>query len=106
MNSAPVASATTEGLARSLRQIVEESEHFLKSAANSGDAKLDEVRGKVTAQLRQMRVQLDDLQDAALLKARHAARTTDLAAHNHPYAAMGIAAAAALLIGLLVARRK
>jgi ElaB/YqjD/DUF883 family membrane-anchored ribosome-binding protein len=104
MNSTPTSDGS-EGLAQGLRQIVAEAEHFLKSAADSGDTKLDDVRGKIAAQVREMRMQLDELQDSTLLKARHAARTADLAAHNHPYSAMGIAAAAGLLIGFLVARR-
>jgi ElaB/YqjD/DUF883 family membrane-anchored ribosome-binding protein len=94
-----------DNLAQGLRQIVEEAEHFLKSAADSGDARLDEMRGKVAAQVREMRAQLDTLQDNALVNARRAARKADLAAHDHPYGAMGIAAAVGLLVGFLAARR-
>ena len=94
-----------EGLAHGLRHMVDEADQFLKAAAQSGDAKFDVVRDKFVEQVRRMRVQLDELEDSAIHKARHAARTTDLAVHSHPYGAMGIAAAAGLLIGFLAARR-
>jgi ElaB/YqjD/DUF883 family membrane-anchored ribosome-binding protein len=94
-----------EGLSHSLRQIVDEADQFLKAAAQSGDARFDAVRDKFVEQVRQMRLQLDELEDSAIHKARHAARTTDLAIQTHPYGAMGIAAAAGLLIGFLAARR-
>jgi len=94
-----------EGLAHSVRHMVDEADQFLKAAAQSGDEKFDAVRDKFVEQVRQMRAQLDELEDSAIHKARHAARATDQAVHSHPYGAMGIAAAAGLLIGFLAARR-
>jgi ElaB/YqjD/DUF883 family membrane-anchored ribosome-binding protein len=94
-----------EGLAHSLRHMVDEADQFLKAATQSGDAKFDAVRDKFVEQVRQMRVQLDELEDSAIHKARRAARTTALVIQSHPYGAMGIAAAAGLLIGFLAARR-
>jgi len=100
----PIANAK-EGFAHSLRHMVDEADDFLKAAAQSGDEKFDAVRGQFVEQVRQMRAQLDELEDSAIQKARHAARTTNEAVHSHPYGAIGIAAAAGLLIGFLAARR-
>lgn len=94
-----------EDLKHSLRHMVDEADQLLKSAARSGDEKFDEVRAQFAEQVRKMRAQLDDLEETAIHKARHAARATDNAVHTHPYSAMGIAAAAGLLIGFLAARR-
>jgi ElaB/YqjD/DUF883 family membrane-anchored ribosome-binding protein len=94
-----------EGLLHNLRHMVDEADQFLKSAAQSGDAKFDAVRGRFASQLRHMRLQLDELEDNAIYKARRAARNTDLAIQTHPYGAMGVAAAVGLLIGFLAARR-
>lgn len=55
--------------------------------------------------LHKLRTLIDDLQSNALHKARHAARSTDQVVHHHPYTAIGIAAAAALVIGFLATRR-
>jgi len=38
-------------------------------------------------------------------KAREAARVADSAVHTHPYAAIGVAAAVGLLLGVVLARR-
>ena len=55
--------------------------------------------------LHKLRTLVDDLQGNALHKARHAARSADQVVHHHPYTAIGIAAAAALVIGVLATRR-
>ncbi len=94
-----------EGLAQSLRHVVAEADQFLKEAARSGDTRFDDMRSRIAEQVRELRFQLDELEDNAVHKARHAARTADLAVHNHPYGAVGIAAAVGLLIGFLAARR-
>ena len=92
-------------LADRVHRVIDETDRFLKNAAASGDEKLDAVRNRLADQLRQMRLQLDEIEDSAVYKARHAARVTDRTVHEHPYGAMGIAAAAGLLIGFLAARR-
>lgn len=94
-----------EGLAHNLRHLVDEADQFLKAAAQTGDETFDGVRQQFVEQVRQMRAQLDELEDSAMHKARHAARSADHAVHSHPYSAIGIAAAAGLLIGFLAARR-
>ncbi|MEJ8826731.1 hypothetical protein WKW80_32780 [Variovorax humicola] len=50
-------------------------------------------------------MRVDALQAGAMRKARDAAAQADEAVHDHPYRAIGIAAAAALFVGLLAARR-
>jgi ElaB/YqjD/DUF883 family membrane-anchored ribosome-binding protein len=92
-------------LAHSLRHMVDEAEQLLRNAADSGDERLDAMRAKFEHQLKRMRVQLDELEDTAVHKARQAARSADQAVHAHPYTAIGAAAAVGALIGLLVARR-
>ena len=95
-----------QGLAQSLRHMIDEADQLLKSAAETGDEKFDAVRQAFVDQVRQMRLQLDELEETAIYKARRAAREADHAVHEHPYGAMGIAAAVGLLIGFLVASRR
>jgi len=92
-------------LATSLQQMVDEAEHLLKSAQRSGGEQFSAAREKLETQLRQARVALEDLQDKAVYNTRRAAREADHAVHEHPYAAMGIAAGVGLLIGMLISRR-
>ncbi len=94
-----------ERVATSIRQMIDEADHLLKAAVDSGDQKFDEARSRLAHQLREMRMQIDELEETAVHRARQAARRADQTVHAHPYGAMGIAAAAGLLIGMLVARR-
>jgi ElaB/YqjD/DUF883 family membrane-anchored ribosome-binding protein len=108
--AAPSSSSTTSApgrdrIAESLRHMVDEADQLLKSAASAGDQKFDEARGRIEHQLHDLRLQLEDLEATALHRARRAARSADQVVHNHPYGAMGIAAAVGLLVGVLVARR-
>ena len=61
---------------------------------------------KLTEAFHKLRAQLDEMQESTRTKARDAARTADEAVHHHPYTAIGIAAAAGLIIGLLAAARR
>jgi len=96
---------TRERLAHSLQQMVDEADHLLKNAQRSGSDQFTAARDKFERQLRHAKDELQRLEDAAIHNAKRAARATDHAVHEHPYAAMGIAAGAGLLIGLLISRR-
>lgn len=105
MDSTTTSTSDKQSLAASLRQMIEEADHLLKSAARTGDEAFDAMQDKFADQVRQMRSQLDQLEETAVYRARRAARTADQTVHEHPYGAMGIAAAVGLLIGFLAARR-
>jgi ElaB/YqjD/DUF883 family membrane-anchored ribosome-binding protein len=105
MNTSMPSLERRDGLAHNLRQMVDQTESFLQAAAQTGDDKFMEIRGQLAAQVRNMRRQLDELEDNAVHKARHAARVADQTIHGHPYGAIGVAAAAGLLVGFLAARR-
>lgn len=92
-------------VAASLRHMVDEADHLLKTAVDTGDQKASEAYLKLKHQLHTLRLQLNDLEDGVAHRTRQAARRADEAVHSHPYGAMGIAAAAGLLVGVLLARR-
>ena len=94
-----------DGLVHNLRRMVEETESFLQAAAQTGDEKFMTIRGQLAEQVRNMRWQLDELEDNAVHKARHAARVADQTIHGHPYGAIGVGVAIGLLVGFLAARR-
>ena len=94
-----------ERVAQSLQQMVNEAEHLLKDAQRTGSEPFSAAREKFELQLRNAKAELDRLEESAVYNAKRAARATDHAVHEHPYAAMGIAAGAGLLIGMLIARR-
>jgi len=88
-----------------LRHMVDEIDAYLRSAADSGDQKFNAVRDRLATQVREMRAQLDELNQATLERVKRAAQQADQTVHAHPYSAMGLAAATGLLIGFLVSRR-
>lgn len=88
-----------------LRHMVDEIDSYLRSAADNGDQRFNQVRDRLAQQVREMRQQLDQLNQATLERVKRAAQTADQTVHTHPYTAMGIAAATGLLIGFLASRR-
>jgi ElaB/YqjD/DUF883 family membrane-anchored ribosome-binding protein len=63
------------------------------------------VRARVEESLRAARTKLESMDDEVLGRMKDAARTTDEYVHEHPWGAVGVAAAAGLLLGVLIARR-
>ncbi|MFZ2650453.1 MAG: DUF883 domain-containing protein [Burkholderiaceae bacterium] len=94
-----------ERLAESLKNMVDDADQLLAKAEHSGSEKFNAAREKFEAQLRRAKDELHRLEVSAIDNAKRAARATDQAVHEHPYAAMGIAAGAGLLIGMLITRR-
>jgi ElaB protein len=105
ISARPLPADRTENATHNLRQMVDQLDSALKSAADSGDAKFDAARDRLTMQVQAMRHQLDELNEAAVARMKRAARQADEAVHAHPYGAIGAAAAAGLVVGFLAARR-
>ena len=101
----PTETAARERLAHSLQQMVDEADHLLKNAQRTGSEQFNAARDKFEVQLRHAKEELRRLEDAAVYNAKRAARATDHAVHEHPYAAMSVAAGVGLLIGMLITRR-
>ena len=94
-----------ERLAESLKHMVDEADNLLAKAERTGSDQFKAAREKFELQLHQAKEELRRLEISAIDNAKRAARATDHAVHEHPYAAMGIAAGAGLLIGMLITRR-
>ena len=92
-------------LAHSLRSMVDEADHLLKSAQRTGNEQFNAARDKFESRLKQAKSDLSELESAAIYNAKRAARAADETVHEHPYAAMGVAAGVGLLIGMLISRR-
>jgi ElaB/YqjD/DUF883 family membrane-anchored ribosome-binding protein len=94
-----------ERLAQSLKHMVDEADHLLAKAERTGSEQFNAAREKFETQLLHAKDELRRLELSAIDNAKRAARATDHAVHEHPYAAMGMAAGAGLLIGMLISRR-
>ena len=96
---------TRERLAQSLKHMVDEADHLLAKAERSGSEQFNAAREKFETQLLHAKDELRRLEISAIDNAKRAARATDHAVHEHPYAAMGLAAGVGLLLGMLISRR-
>lgn len=92
-----------ERIASGLQSAADDVEALLDSGLQRGDAQVEALRDRLSSRLRRTRLQLVELEEAAVDRARQAARKVDDQVHEHPYAAIGVAAAVGALAGLLVA---
>jgi len=92
-------------LVADLKVVVADAEELLRATASQAGEKVSAARTRIEASLAAAKVKLSDAERAALEKAKEAAKATDEYVHDHPWKAVGIAAAAGLLLGLLISRR-
>ncbi|WP_019938280.1 YqjD family protein [Bordetella sp. FB-8] len=94
-----------ERLIDTAKTSLDDAEELLRQAASMTGEKAAELRERAMAALKRTRDTLYDAQDAVFQKGRLAARVTDDYVHDKPWQAIGIAAGAGLLIGMLISRR-
>jgi ElaB/YqjD/DUF883 family membrane-anchored ribosome-binding protein len=96
---------STEKLMDDLRTVVRDAEALLQAtAAQTGD-KIDSARARATESLQKARQRLAALEKEAMNEVREVAASADNYVHKNPWQAVGMAAGAGLLMGLLIGRR-
>ncbi len=106
MSSAPEDTLDPKGkLVADLKVVIADAEELLQATANQTGEKVAELRARMRDNLREARHKLADAEDAIRAKTREVAKATDHYVHEKPWQAIGIAAGAGLLIGLLIGRR-
>ena len=98
-------STTPNPVARDIQNVVSDAQDLLKTVQNEGEGKLNEMRGKVQAQIDAARQTLSELQATVSDGAKVAMNTTDEYVRANPWRAVGISAGIGALIGFLIARR-
>ena len=97
--------AAREQLMSDLKAVVADSEELLKATAGDLNEKASAARKKVQESLKAARERIETLDDEVLERIGSAAKSTDQYVREHPWGAVGIAAAAGILVGVLIARR-
>lgn len=105
MNQPVSPDVSKQKLAADLKAVVADAEELLRATAGQAGDKMADLRGKIEQRLNTARATLADTQDVMLDKAKQASRATDDYVHDHPWKAVGIAAGAGLLLGMLFSRR-
>jgi ElaB/YqjD/DUF883 family membrane-anchored ribosome-binding protein len=94
-----------EQLMADLRLVLADAEALLQATAAEGGMKLEEVRDRILASLRQGNAHLAAMQKSLGVHTRAAAKATDDYVQAHPWPAIGVAGGAGLLLGLLLRGR-
>lgn len=94
-----------EKLMDDLRVVISDAEELLRMTADQAGESAANLRNRVQTRMNQARVELLNLQEAAVAKVKAAGLATDEFVHENPWKSIGIAAGAGLLIGLLLGRR-
>ncbi len=94
-----------EKLAADLKAVVADSEELLKATAGQAGEKINAARVRAEKSLSAAKARLDEIEEAAMEKAKAAAKATDTYVHENPWQAIGIAAGVGFLVGLLIGRK-
>jgi len=96
---------TQSAIDRDLQNVVDDTKELLNTMQNEGGAQLDAARERARSTIESARKTLGELQKNVQDSARMAVKTTDGYVRDNPWQAVGIGAAAGLLVGFLIARR-
>lgn len=93
---------TIDKLLEDLQTVVADAEALLKATANLAGEKVQEARAKAAESLSTARERLAEMPNSALRQARELAGDGEKYIRHNPWQAVGIAAGAGLLVGLLI----
>lgn len=94
-----------EKLVADFKILMSDVDDLVRATASQSGEKLAEARSKAQQALQAARAAVARAEAAATEQAKLAAKATDQYVQDNPWTAIGIAAGAGLLIGLLVGRR-
>lgn len=97
--------AQREKLMNDLKVVIADAEELLKMTASEVGDKAAALRTRMQARLEQAKSDLLHLQELTVVKAKEVGQATDHYVRDNPWQAVGLAAGAGFLIGLLVSRR-
>lgn len=97
--------SSRDKLITDVKTLMSDADDIVKAMATATGDKAAELGEKLRVKLRTAREKMGDVQEVVADRAKAAARATDDFVHDNPWKAVGIAAGAGFLIGLLVNRR-
>ncbi|HUF41328.1 MAG TPA: DUF883 family protein [Verrucomicrobiae bacterium] len=94
-----------EKLVSDLKVLAADAEELLKATANQAGEKIAQARQKIEQSLVEGKKALADAEKNLLKKSKECAEIADDYVRENPWSAVGIAASAGLVIGLLIRNR-
>jgi ElaB protein len=95
---------TAEQLASSLKLMVDEAQLLLEQIQDGTSEQLRAAKTNLSTKLHDAKTELSLMETSAMQRAKLALSETDQAVKDHPYYAVGIAAGASILVGMLLAK--
>ena len=94
-----------EKLVADLKVVVADAEELLRATASQAGEKVAAARERIQASLATAKVKLTDAERVLVDKTKETAKAADEYVRENPWQAVGIAAAAGLVLGVLISRR-
>jgi ElaB/YqjD/DUF883 family membrane-anchored ribosome-binding protein len=92
-------------LVQDFKLVIADAEELLRATASQAGEKVSQARERIQDRLHTAKIKLAEAEEAVMIRTREAARFTDEFVHDRPWYAVGIAAGAGLIVGLLIGRR-
>lgn len=105
IKSVPTSTSAQEQLVSDIKSVISEAEDMLGATADQAGEKVGHLRERIKVRLAAAKDRLVRAEEVLLAKTKASAQATDEFVHESPWAAVGIAAGAGLVIGMLIARR-
>ena len=94
-----------EELLQEVRSVLDDVEELYHSGVEEGSKEVEQLRGKLQRKLQAAQRKLGDFEEVAAERVKETARQADQLVQDKPYYAMGFAALAGLVVGVLLNRR-
>ena len=94
-----------EQIVADMKAVIADAEELLKATTGATGERIAAARARAEETLKAARVKLSRLDDVVIDQAKETARAADEYVREHPWGAVGIAAVAGLLLGVMISRR-
>ena len=94
-----------EELLQEVRAVLDDVEELYHSGVEEGSKEAEQLRGKLQRKLQAAQRKVGDFEEVAAERVKQTARQADQLVQDKPYYAMGFAALAGLVVGVLLNRR-
>lgn len=107
-DATPIGSAVAtagSAMSREFTNVLADAEDLLKATTAISGEDLARIRAQLTKGVAAARQSIEEMGTAVADGARKTAKATDTYVHEQPWKAIGVSAAVAFLLGMLIARR-
>lgn len=92
-------------LVEDFNTVLEDAQALLRHAAGDAGKGYADARARLEDSVNRAREQIGSAEEAALARAREAARSAESYVRDHPWESIAVGAGVGLLLGMLIARR-